>query len=329
MTGRKAPSRPPKPQKPEQPNILAGSRPKNTAYKPLTRPGSESTKPRASKPKISNGGSLKRRSFIDDEASVSDEVADSDLGEEDDNNMEDFLAADDALDSYDATGLAEESDEANSDSEILTSGPAPGTGTASFRSGSSLMDLDSQPLAPKPKSRPRNPSAPTTGSTTTAAKPSRKPSNAPSKPTAHRSRPSKPSKPTSRPRPRSSSPPAPPDPAPPSSDPSPSIPPALLSRLLHASLSSTPATVTLGQKPTRISKEAETAVAEYMKTFVREAIWRAKAVGEVEGGEGGRGPDADVLGVEGEGVEGRSRGGDRWLEVEDLERVAPQLLLDF
>jgi hypothetical protein len=56
---------------------------------------------------------------------------------------------------------------------------------------------------------------------------------------------------------------------------------------------------------TRMSRDAVRAVGKYMDTFVREGVARA-AFAEVERGKG-------------EGV----------LEVEDLERLAPQLLLDF
>jgi centromere protein X len=68
------------------------------------------------------------------------------------------------------------------------------------------------------------------------------------------------------------------------------IPPELLTRLLH----------TFFEKDgTRISKNANEAVAKYMDIFVREAI--ARAAVEKESG---------------------------FLEVQDLEKVAPQLLFD-
>ncbi|KAI0025639.1 CENP-S associating centromere protein X-domain-containing protein [Xylariomycetidae sp. FL0641] len=68
------------------------------------------------------------------------------------------------------------------------------------------------------------------------------------------------------------------------------IPPELLTRLLHEYFQ---------KDGTRISKDANAAVAKYMDVFVREAI--ARTAVEKESG---------------------------FLEVEDLEKVAPQLLLD-
>ncbi|GAP88980.1 putative centromere protein X [Rosellinia necatrix] len=68
------------------------------------------------------------------------------------------------------------------------------------------------------------------------------------------------------------------------------IPPELLTRILHECFE---------KDGTRISKDANKAVAKYMDIFVREAIARTA----VEKGSG-------------------------FLEVEDLEKVAPQLLMD-
>lgn len=56
-----------------------------------------------------------------------------------------------------------------------------------------------------------------------------------------------------------------------------------------------------------MSKDAGSAVGRYMETFVREAV--ARAENTVREREGGR--------------------GDGFLEVEDLEKLAPQLLMDF
>ncbi|KAI0205769.1 CENP-S associating centromere protein X-domain-containing protein [Astrocystis sublimbata] len=68
------------------------------------------------------------------------------------------------------------------------------------------------------------------------------------------------------------------------------IPPELLTRILHEFFE---------KDGTRISKDANKAVAQYMDVFVREAIARTAR----EKGHG-------------------------FLEVEDLEKVAPQLLMD-
>ncbi|KAL2149750.1 hypothetical protein VTH82DRAFT_8402 [Thermothelomyces myriococcoides] len=68
------------------------------------------------------------------------------------------------------------------------------------------------------------------------------------------------------------------------------IPPELLTRILHGFF---------GREETRITRDANAAVARYMDVFVREAI--ARAAVERQGG---------------------------FLEVEDLEKIAPQLLMD-
>lgn len=78
------------------------------------------------------------------------------------------------------------------------------------------------------------------------------------------------------------------------------IPPDLLTRLLHEHFR---------EEGTRLSKDASTAVGRYMETFVREALARA-AFARVE-------------------IDNEGGGGDGFLEVEDLEKLAPQLLLDF
>jgi centromere protein X len=79
-----------------------------------------------------------------------------------------------------------------------------------------------------------------------------------------------------------------------------SIPPDLLTRLLHENFK---------EEGTRLSKDASKAVGKYMETFVREALARA-AFARVE-------------------IEERSGRADGFLEVEDLEKEAPQLLMDF
>ena len=86
------------------------------------------------------------------------------------------------------------------------------------------------------------------------------------------------------------------------------IPPALLTLLLHTFL----AEPGKGNEKIRIGKEANKAVGMYLDTFVREAIARAAWTRE-ERLENEEGID------DGDGI----------LEVEDLERIAPQLLMDF
>ncbi|KAJ4420716.1 hypothetical protein N0V82_004155 [Gnomoniopsis sp. IMI 355080] len=73
-------------------------------------------------------------------------------------------------------------------------------------------------------------------------------------------------------------------------EPEKTIPPDLLTRILHEFFE---------KDGTRITKDANNAMAKYMDVFVKEAIARAAA--ERTGG---------------------------FLEVEDLEKIAPQLLLD-
>ncbi|KAI9782146.1 MAG: hypothetical protein M1816_001980 [Peltula sp. TS41687] len=82
-----------------------------------------------------------------------------------------------------------------------------------------------------------------------------------------------------------------------SSGESPAIPPDMLTRLLHEFFK---------DENTKISSDANTLVAKYMDTFVKEAIARAV----IEKNE-------------------NSDSSDKFLEVEDLEKLAPQLLLDF
>lgn len=79
----------------------------------------------------------------------------------------------------------------------------------------------------------------------------------------------------------------------------PTVPSELLTRLLYEFFES---------DKTKITKDANEAVARYVDIFVREAI--ARSVVEREGGNG------------------TTSGGGGFLEVEDLEKIAPQLLLD-
>ncbi|KAJ5378527.1 hypothetical protein N7509_011646 [Penicillium cosmopolitanum] len=81
----------------------------------------------------------------------------------------------------------------------------------------------------------------------------------------------------------------------------PTIPPKLLTRLLHQHFSN---------EKTKVAKDANSIVAKYVDVFVREAIARA-AYERAETNNGGRGA------------------GDGFLEVEDLEKMAPQLTMDF
>jgi len=80
----------------------------------------------------------------------------------------------------------------------------------------------------------------------------------------------------------------------------PPIPQKLLTRLLYEGFE---------DKDVRIGKEAMAVVGKYVETFVREALARAAFEREDADKEGGR--------------------GDGFLQVEDIEKLAPQLLLDF
>ena len=82
----------------------------------------------------------------------------------------------------------------------------------------------------------------------------------------------------------------------------PTIPPKLLTRLLHEHFSN---------EKTKVAKDANAVVAKYVDVFVREAIARAayERAGTDKNGERGA--------------------GDGFLEVEDLEKMAPQLTMDF
>lgn len=88
----------------------------------------------------------------------------------------------------------------------------------------------------------------------------------------------------------------------------PAIPLALIHTLLNHHFSD--------KDKTRISHEAKAVVGQYFDTFVREAIARSAFERKEQGAE-----DA--------AAEFSGRGDDGWLEVEDLEKMAPQLVLDF
>lgn len=92
-------------------------------------------------------------------------------------------------------------------------------------------------------------------------------------------------------------------PVPSQSDPIPSIPQPLLIRLLHEAFA---------DKNTKIDTHAIQVLQKYVEIFVREAIARTQAE-KREAAEKGECSEMDS----------------RWLEVEDLEKVAPGLLLDF
>ncbi|TGZ81082.1 hypothetical protein EX30DRAFT_371764 [Ascodesmis nigricans] len=81
------------------------------------------------------------------------------------------------------------------------------------------------------------------------------------------------------------------------------IPRQLLQRIIHEFRT---------DKKTRISEPALEALAEYIKIFIQEAVHRAAAEKKRE-------------------LKGQNYGrlGSTFLEVEDLEKIAPQLLLDF
>ncbi|KAL4909934.1 CENP-S associating centromere protein X-domain-containing protein [Aspergillus multicolor] len=84
----------------------------------------------------------------------------------------------------------------------------------------------------------------------------------------------------------------------------PLIPAKLLTKLVHHHFRN---------EKTKIAKDANSVVAKYIDVFVREAVARATYErAEAQGGAAGSG-----------GI------GDGFLEVEDLEKMAPQLAMDF
>nr|POE86549.1 centromere protein x [Quercus suber] len=87
------------------------------------------------------------------------------------------------------------------------------------------------------------------------------------------------------------------------SDEVPTLPRPLLLRLLHEGFA---------DKSTKIDKHAVQVLQKYMEVFVREAIARA-ALSKREAAERGEADEADKA----------------WLELEDLEKIAPGMLLDF
>ncbi|KLJ07119.1 hypothetical protein EMPG_17389 [Blastomyces silverae] len=91
----------------------------------------------------------------------------------------------------------------------------------------------------------------------------------------------------------------------------PQIPPKLLTTLLHRHFQ---------DDKTKIAKDAGRAVAKYVDIFVREAL--ARAAYERTEGQSSKSGSRDAS--------GRARAKvDSYLEVEDLEKLAPQMVLDF
>ncbi|KAL8711204.1 MAG: hypothetical protein Q9220_004349 [cf. Caloplaca sp. 1 TL-2023] len=86
-------------------------------------------------------------------------------------------------------------------------------------------------------------------------------------------------------------------------DPPPIIPPKLITRILYHHLEKD------SNRSMKVGKDANTLVGKYMDTFVREAIARAAFE---------RSQTEEAAGT-----------GDGFLEVEDLEKLVPQLLQDF
>ncbi|KAK4973290.1 hypothetical protein LTR28_011491 [Elasticomyces elasticus] len=84
---------------------------------------------------------------------------------------------------------------------------------------------------------------------------------------------------------------------------SPTIPAPLLTRLLHESFA---------DKSMKITKDANQVMGRYIEIYIREALARAAMMKKAES------TDASGAGV-----------GEGWLEVEDLEKLAPGLVMDF
>jgi hypothetical protein len=90
---------------------------------------------------------------------------------------------------------------------------------------------------------------------------------------------------------------------------------------------------------TRISSAALSALTEYFSTFIREAIWRSAEMRKHEAKKGGVEGGTVFLEVSKLCTRGRLPGdirgrgiesvADKGEQVEDLEKAAPQLLLDF
>ncbi|KAI7085511.1 hypothetical protein KC343_g8351 [Hortaea werneckii] len=188
----------------------------------------------------------------------------------------------------------EEGEEENEKDIVESAGPNAVAGeNDSNDSGDSEEELAADPLAAKPKTKP------------TAR------SILPPKPAPAASKRKKPARPKS-PVPISddnfsprSSPPAGGEqpPAPSQSSETPGVPQNLLVRLLHENLR---------DKKTQIDKNAIQVLDKYIEVFVREAIARTSLSKQERAASG------EILADDA-----------RWLELEDLERVAPGLVLDF
>ncbi|KAI4280865.1 MAG: hypothetical protein L6R35_005810 [Caloplaca aegaea] len=112
-------------------------------------------------------------------------------------------------------------------------------------------------------------------------------------------------------------------PAPPSTqDPPSAIPPQLLTRLVNHHLEKKEDGVK------QIGTDANALVGKYMDVFVREAIARA-AFERSQADEGMGGGDGFLEVSTSSDQECREDLADERLQVEDLEKLAPQLLLDF
>ncbi|KAG8623008.1 hypothetical protein KVT40_007984 [Elsinoe batatas] len=94
----------------------------------------------------------------------------------------------------------------------------------------------------------------------------------------------------------------------------PGIPPALLTRIMHEFYL---------DKDTKISRDADAMVRRYVDLFVREAIARA-AEGQKEAKK-----QEEVAAGGNKTGKSRALQDDIYLDVEDLERITPSMLLDF
>ncbi|KAI4122581.1 MAG: hypothetical protein LQ338_005737 [Usnochroma carphineum] len=108
-------------------------------------------------------------------------------------------------------------------------------------------------------------------------------------------------------------------------DPPPAIPPKLLTRVLHHHFEKKDHGVT------KMGKDANMLVGKYVETFVREAIARAAFERSQADAEAGMGDGFLEVGARNIRLNKTQRhiNANEELQVEDLEKLAPQLLLDF